>query len=55
MLPESPEIVVIGLIAALIFGAGKLDDLGEWVWQLRCWWRPELAESTGDDAESTEN
>lgn len=42
MLPNTPEIIVIFVICVAIFGLGKLDELGELAWRLRCALSPSL-------------
>lgn len=48
MIPELPEIIVIFVICVAIFGLGKLEDVGEVVWRLRCRLSPSLDPDAGD-------
>lgn len=52
MIPELPEIIVIFVICVAIFGLGKLDDLGELVWRLRCRLSPSLDRDAADSKAS---
>lgn len=47
MWPNFAETIIILVICVAIFGLGKLDWLGEIVWNIRCRFNPSLESSEG--------